>query len=69
MSSLDFTDTQLVSGMRRLRGQICTPPGFLKDLRDEILRHDLMRFHEWPSGHWSYTDKGRNFLSTVEDAS
>ena len=26
-----------------------------------------MRFHEWPSGHWAVTDKGREFLSSLPE--
>jgi hypothetical protein len=58
----DFTDQQIRQGMRRLRGEIATPVGFPRDLRDHLLERGLVRFHEWPSGHWQITDKGRNWL-------
>lgn len=60
----DFTDAQLASGMQSLRGQCCTLR-HQRELAAEVKRRGLMRFHEWPSGHWSYTDKGRAFLSEV----
>ena len=61
-SILDYTDAQIASGLRRLNRQFCTPPGFDKRLLAKIRDEDLARFHEWPSGHWSLTDRGRNFL-------
>jgi hypothetical protein len=62
-----MTDHQLASGMRQLRGQICTMQ-HQREVADEATRRGLMQFHEWPSGHWAYTDKGRNFLDGVEQS-
>ena len=57
----DYTETQLVSAMRRLNGEICTM-SHMRGFARELESRGLMRFHEWPSGHWSITEKGRNFL-------
>lgn len=58
-----FSNHQVASGMRRLRGELSTPSGFPRDLRKYIVEQGYMRFLEWPSGHWSMTHKGRVFLS------
>lgn len=65
MSALFPPDFVIANGMRRLNGEICTPPLFPKDVLKIIREHGLMRFHEWPSGHWALTNKGRNFLAAV----
>lgn len=49
--------------LRRLSGQICTPPGFPTAELAKIKEQRLAVFHEWPSGHWSITDHGRDFLA------
>jgi hypothetical protein len=58
----EFTNDTLASGMRRLKGQIATPVGFPQRLKNELVERGYVRFHEWPSGHWSITDRGHNFL-------
>lgn len=62
-----FTDTQIVNGLRRLRGQPCTPLGFDRDLLREITSAGLAKFNEWPSGHWKITERGVNFMAEVSD--
>jgi hypothetical protein len=66
MSVLDFGDAEIASGLRRLRGQFCTPPGFSRPLLEKIVAERLARFHEWPSGHWSITERGYSFLSDYQ---
>lgn len=56
--------------MRRLKNEyrIATPSWIAEtDEYREIKERGLMQFHEWPSGHWDYTEKGRNFLLSVND--
>ena len=49
--------------LRRLKGQICPPSGFPKDYMDFIREQRLAVFKQWPSGHWSITDSGHDFLA------
>lgn len=65
MSVLDFSDEQIAFGLRRLNGQICTPWNFDERLLRKIVDENLARFSEWPSGHWSITERGRWFLSEL----
>lgn len=52
----------MIGAMRRLSGQFATPMGFSEVAR-ELEQRGLMKFHEWPSGHWSITDAGRDFIA------
>lgn len=49
--------------LAQLHGQIATPPGFPRDALAFIRENRLAVFHEWPSGHWSLTDAGRDFIA------
>ena len=62
-----FDDATVAAGLRRLKGQVCTPSGFDRALVREIKDRDLARFHEWPSGHWALTRRGQNFLAEQND--
>lgn len=61
----DGTDAQLAEGMRSLKGECCTL-SHQRPLADEVQRRGLMKFHEWPSGHWALTQRGLNFLADRE---
>ena len=52
--------------MRRLNGQIATPPGMSADSK-EVEAMGFVKFHEWPSGHWQITDRGRDFLMDLSE--
>jgi hypothetical protein len=65
MGAWNGTDAQLAAGMRTLRGEHCTLP-HQRALADEVQRRGLMKFHEWPSGHWAVTHRGLNFLSGLD---
>ena len=55
--------------MRLLVGQFATPSWLREDAR-RLEAEGLMKFHEWPSGHWAVTERGRNFLAdSTEDRS
>lgn len=51
----------LIASMRRLNGQFATPMG-MSSVARELQDMGLMKFHEWPSGHWQITDAGRDFI-------
>jgi hypothetical protein len=51
--------------MRSLKGQVCTL-SHQREIADEAQRRGLMKFHEWPSGHWAYTQRGLNWLCDGE---
>jgi hypothetical protein len=51
--------------MRSLKGECCTL-SHQRPLADEVQRRGLMKFHEWPSGHWALTQRGLNFLADRE---
>jgi hypothetical protein len=61
----DGTDAQLAMGMRSLKGQCCTL-SHQRPIAAEVQRRGLMKFHEWPSGHWALTQHGLNFLADAE---
>lgn len=63
----EFTDAQIAGGLRQLSNQPCTPPGFDRRLVREIKDRQLAKFHEWPSGHWAITPRGRNFLMDLNN--
>jgi hypothetical protein len=52
--------------MRQLKGQICTL-SHQRPIADEVQRRGLMKFCEWPSGHWALTERGANWLSTLAE--
>jgi hypothetical protein len=52
--------------MRRLSGEIATPSHLREEAR-QLAELGLMKFVEWPSGFWKITDKGRDFLSEVDE--
>jgi hypothetical protein len=60
------SDAELASGMRQLKGQICTL-SHQRPIADEVQRRGLMKFCEWPSGHWALTERGANWLSSVTE--
>lgn len=62
-----FTDRQIANVLRSLSGQPCTPWHLPKEIVQHIKDEGLARFHEWPSGHWSITDRGQNFLAEVTE--
>lgn len=55
-------NTQLAAGMLQLNGEICTLR-HQRDVAGEAKRRGFMQFREWPSGHWTITEKGQNFLA------
>jgi len=60
-------DHRIAATMPRLNGTICTPAHLDRSIVDEIKRRDLMRFEEWPSGHWATTDRGRAYLAALAE--
>lgn len=57
-------DPQLVCRtLQRLSGQWCTPPGMPRDVVRHVEAEGLARFREWPSGHWTITERGLDFLA------
>lgn len=60
-------DVQMANVMRKLYGEICTPPHLNRSVVRDIEAQGLMKFHEWPSGHWAYTDKGISFLNYIDE--
>lgn len=62
-----MTDEQIAARMLSLKGEICTL-SHQRELATIVRERGLMRFCEWPSGHWSITDKGRAFLVAQSEA-
>jgi hypothetical protein len=62
----EFTDAQLASAMRQLKGQCCTL-SHQRAFADAVRERGLMRFVEWPSGHWAITEKGQNFIEDTRN--
>ena len=63
-------DKETLKMMRRLKGEICRPIGISSDnpAYRRCMDEGLVKFNEWPSGHYSVTDKGRSFARDFEDA-
>jgi hypothetical protein len=55
----------LASTLRRCRGQFARPVGVDPGMVEFAKEHDLLRFNEWPSGHYEITPAGLAFLATV----
>lgn len=59
----------IVRMMQRLNGEICKPWSISKDNKDYqyCMDEGLVKFHEWPSGHYQITDKGRAYMQDIEE--
>ena len=61
-------DTRKIAAtLRRCSGQFARPLGVSGDDVREAERRGLLRFHEWPSGHFQVTEAGRDFLAEQAD--
>lgn len=59
-------DRQASIAMRRLSGQIATPPHLVPEAR-ELKERGLMTFVEWPSGFWKITERGYALMMSISD--
>jgi hypothetical protein len=62
VSAADFTDGELAAAMRRMKGEPCTLSADRHVMR-ALKERRLMKFNEWPSGHWAITERGHRFLN------
>lgn len=60
---MDGKDRRLLYTLRRCKGQSSRPPGIGSDDVLEAQRQGLLRFNEWPSGHFEVTPAGREYLA------
>jgi hypothetical protein len=57
----EFTDEHLAAKMRSMKGAVCTL-SVDRHIMRAIKERGLMKFNEWPSGHWAITPRGYSFL-------
>lgn len=63
-------DRTIARTIRRCRGQFARPAGVDQFAMDEAIERGLLRFNEWPSGHFQITERGADFISeTLADES
>lgn len=53
--------------LRRCKGQFARPAGVSSAAERAAMDAGLLVFHEWPSGHYQLTEKGRSFLLTADE--
>lgn len=58
------SDSETVQMLQRLNRQICRPVGISSSnpAYRRCMDEGLIKFHEWPSGHYSLTNRGRALI-------
>lgn len=64
---MDTQDRRLVYTLRRCKGQWCRPAGIGSDDVLEAIRRGLLKFNEWPGGHFEITETGRAYLAELSE--
>lgn len=65
--TIDIDDRRLRRTLQRCRGQFARPIDVGRDEEKAAIDRGYLKFHEWPSGHYAITEKGRNFLFSIMD--
>lgn len=62
-----MNDELLASTLRRCRGQYARPAGVTEADERACADRGLLKFYEWPSGHYQLTAAGKRFLADISE--